>query len=219
MEEFDSILRNCPLFSGIAREDIPGLLACLGARTVPLGRGQILFSEGDRASVLGIVLAGALQLIREDYDGNRSMVTHVPPAGVFGESYACAGVDALPVSVVAEEDSTVLLVDCHRIVVTCSNACSFHTRLLSNLLGLVAKKNLELNRKMHILSRRTTREKLMAYLRSESKLRDSRVFTIPYDRQGLADYLEVDRSGLSVEIGKLRKAGIIECEKSTFRLL
>lgn len=219
MEEFDPILRDCPLFSGIDREDLPGLLSCLGARTVPVGKGQILFSAGDRATVLGIVLTGALQLIREDYDGNRSMVSHVAPSGVFGESYACAGVEVLPVSVVAEEDSTVLLVDCQRIAATCSKACDFHNRLLSNLLRLVARKNLELNRKMNILSRRTTREKLLAYLRSESKLRGSRIFTIPYDRQGLADYLEVDRSGLSVEIGKLRKAGIIECEKSTFRLL
>lgn len=219
MEKFEHIMRKCPLFSGIAQEDLPGLLECIGARTVAVRKGQILFSEGDHATVLGIVLAGALQLIREDYDGNRSMVAHVSSADVFGESYACAGVETLPVSVVAEENSTVLLVDCCRIAAICSKACAFHSQLLSNLLRLVARKNLELNRKMNILSRRTTREKLMAYLRIEAKLRGSSMFTIPYDRQGLADYLEVDRSGLSVEIGKLRKAGIIACEKSTFRLL
>ncbi len=219
MEEFYPILMGCPLFSGIEEEHLSGLLRCLEARTVPIRKGQMLFSAGDRASVLGIVLEGALQLIREDYDGNRSMVSRITPAEVFGESYACAGMEVMPVSVVAEENCAVLLVDCRRIVTTCCNACSFHSQLVRNLLHLVAQKNLELNRKMQILSHRTTREKLLAYLRSESKRKGSRTFTIPYDRQGLADYLEVDRSGLSVEIGKLRKTGIIECEKSCFRLL
>ena len=219
MEQFYGILARCGLFSGIKEEEFPAVLDCLGARTVRAGKGQILFSEGDRAAWVGIVLEGACRVIREDYYGNRSIVAHIPPAGVFGESYACAGVEHLPVSVAAETDSTVLLVDCSRILEGCGEQCPFRGRVNRNLLQLVARKNLGLVQKMEILSRRTTREKLLAYLLDQAKANGSSAFTIPYDRQGLADYLQVDRSGLSSEIGKLRREGKLESDKSFFRLL
>ena len=109
--------------------------------------------------------------------------------------------------------------DCRRITTTCSSACSFHSRIIFNLLGLVAANNLVFDQKIQITSQRTTREKLMAYLVNQAKLNGSSSFTIPYDRQSLADYLEVDRSGLSSEISKLRKEGILESEKNRFTLL
>ena len=219
MEQFYGILARCGLFSGIKEEEFPKMLDCLGARTVRARKGQNLFSEGDRAVWVGIVLEGACRVIREDYYGNRSIVAHIPPAGVFGESYACAGVEQLPVSVAAETDSTVLLVDCSRMLEGCGEQCPFRGRVNRNLLQLVARKNLGLVQKMEILSRRTTREKLLAYLMDQAKVTGSSAFTIPYDRQGLADYLQVDRSGLSSEIGKLRREGKLESDKSFFRLL
>jgi len=128
-------------------------------------------------------------------------------------------VSAMPISAVADTESRVLLMDCRRITTTCSSACSFHSRIIFNLLGLVAANNLVFDQKIQITSQRTTREKLMAYLVNQAKLNGSSSFTIPYDRQSLADYLEVDRSGLSSEISKLRKEGILESEKNHFTLL
>ena len=157
--------------------------------------------------------------MREDFYGNRSIVAHIAPSELFGETYACAGVSSLPVSVVADEDSRILLLDSRRIATCCSNACEFHNRVIYNLLRLVATKNLVYDQKIQITSQRTTREKLMAYLLNQAKLQGSNSFTIPYDRQGLADYLEVDRSGLSAEISKLRKEGVLESEKNHFTLL
>ncbi len=218
MEQYYEILAACPLFSGLERSELGQVLECLGARTVPVRSGQILFHEGDRAQWLGIVLRGACRVTRTDYFGNRSIVAHIPPSGVFGESYACAD-RTLPVSVSADEDSTVLLLECSRIVSGCCGSCGFHARVLQNLLQLLAQKNLVLVRKMEILSCRTTREKLLAFLTDYAKTCGSREFTIPYDRQALADFLQVDRSGLSVEIGRLRREGRLECERSFFRLL
>ena len=140
---------------------------------------------------MGMVLSGAVRLVREDYYGNRSIVAHIGPAELFGETYACAGISAVPISIVADENSVVLLMDCRRITTTCSSACAFHNRIIFNLLKLVAVKNLVFDQKIQI----------------------------PYDRQELADYLEVERSGLSAEISKLRREGILECEKNHFKLL
>ena len=219
MKDLYPLLHGCPLFDGIDSADLSAMLACLGARQISAKKGHALFREGDPAVYVGIVLSGSVQLIREDFYGNRSIVAHLGPRQLFGESYAFSGVPALPVSIIADEDTEALLLDSRRISVCCSNACAFHSQVIINLLHLVAVNNLILHQKIQITAKRTTREKLMAYLLNQAKLQGSNVFTIPYDRQALADYLEVDRSGLSAEISKLRREGILESEKSTFRLL
>ena len=219
MENYHSILRQCPLFDGIEMEDLPAMLDCIGGKKITAVKGQYINREGDSATHVGMVLSGAVRLEREDYYGNRSIVAHIGPGALFGETYACADVSSLPISVVADTDSTVLLMDCHRITRTCSHACAFHNRIIFNLLRVVAQKNLVYDQKIQITSKRTTREKLMAYLLNQAKIQGNRSFQIPYDRQELADYLEVDRSGLSSEISKLRKEGILDSKKNTFTLL
>ena len=218
MERYFPVLLDCPLFDGIDRQDLKGFLSCLGARVLPMKKGQTLFREGDPAGAIGIVVSGGVQLIREDYYGNRSVVGHVDAAQLFGEAYAFSTAATLPVSVVAQEEGAVVLLDGLRITSRCSNACGFHNQVIFNLLRLVSNKNLMLHQKIQVTSQRTTREKLMTYLLHQAKLRGSNAFTIPFDRQALADYLEVDRSGLSAEISKLRKEGILESEKNHFKL-
>ena len=219
MTDFYEILKRCPLFEGIPMEDLDAMLNCIGGHFMEIRKGQSIFQEGDPAAYVGMVLTGAVRLVREDYYGNRSIVAHIGPAELFGETYACAAVTALPVSIVADADGKVLLMDCRRITTSCTNACAFHNRMIFNLLRMVATKNLVFDQKIQVTSQRTTREKLMAYLLNQAKLQGSSSFTIPYDRQGLADYLEVDRSGLSAEISKLRKEGILESERNHFVLL
>ena len=219
MKEFFPILETCPLFDGIDLKDLSSMLTCLGARVSNYQKNQVIFREGETAKYVGIVLSGAVQIVREDFYGNRSIVARIESSELFGESFACAGVSVLPVSVAAAEDSRVMLIDCRRLTVSCTSACSFHSKMIFNLLQVVATKNLIFNQKIEITSHRTTREKLMAYLLMQAKQNKSSSFTIPYDRQALADYLCVDRSAMAVEIGKLRKDGIIACEKSRFELL
>lgn len=219
MKEYHPILEKCPLFDGICTEDLSAMMDCIGGRTVSVLKGQAVFREGDPATHVGMVLSGAVRLIREDYYGNRSIVAHIGPAELFGETYACAGMESLPISVVADADSQVLLMDCRRITTTCSNAYAFHSRIIFNLLRLVAEKNLVFDQKIQVAAKRTTREKLMTYLLDQAKQQGSSTFTIPFDRQELADYLEVDRSGLSAEISKLRREGVLESEKNQFILL
>ena len=211
-------LQHCPLFEGIAPEDLTAMLGCLGARHISYAKGDILMDEGAPPKDVGILLKGQLQLIRTDYYGNRSIMMNIAPGQLFAESFACARAARLPASVVAVEDCEVLLLDCRRVLTSCCNACAFHSRIIFNLLQIVAEKNLALHRKAMITSRRSTREKLMTYLLLQAKEAGRADFTIPFDRQGLADYLEVDRSGLSAEMSKLKKEGVLDYFKSDFRL-
>lgn len=218
MKNHFEILSHCPLFEGIDAQEMPEMLRCLGGRERLFGKGQSIFSEGAPAKEIGIVLSGQTRIERSDFFGNRSILGRAEPGELFGEAFACAGVKELPVQVTAAEESHILLLDCHRILTTCSHACAFHSRMIDNLLKIMAKKNLMLQRRAEILSCRTTREKLMAYLNMQAKQKGSS-FSIPFDRQELADYLEVDRSGLSSEIGKLKKEGVLDARKNHFTLL
>lgn len=219
MIHYQHILAQCSLFEGIDASDLQVMLGCIGGRIISVPKGQTVLAEGDPAVHIGMVLTGAVRMIRDDYYGNRSIVAHIGPGQLFGESYACAGITSLPISVVTDEDSKILLMDSRRITTSCSSACAFHSRIIQNLLRLVAEKNLVFDQKIQITSQRSTREKLMAYLMNQAKLNGSSTFTIPYDRQELADYLEVERSGLSAQISKLRREGILESEKNRFTLL
>ena len=125
----------------------------------------------------------------------------------------------MPVSAVASEDGEVMLLDCRKVLSTCEKSCTFHSRLISNLLRIVADKNLILNQKIEIISKRTIRERLMTYLMIQSKRNNSYEFEIPFNRQELADYLGVDRSAMSAEIGRMGKDGLIESRRNRFRLL
>ena len=219
MEKYFEVLARCPLFAGIRQEEAAEMLKCLGGRVVKFPKGSPVFLEGDPAKFMGVVLEGAVQVVREDYYGNRSVLTVVGPGGLFAEAFAYAGVDTLPVSVFALQESSVLLLDCGRVLTGCANACAFHARLISNLLRGISRKNLNLTQKIRYMSRKTTREKLLEYLMDQAKLHGSDAFTIPYDRQALADFLGVERSAMSAEIGKLRRAGVLETKGAWFRIL
>lgn len=219
MKDFFDILRKCPLFDQIGDENLDEMLGCLGAKKCSYKKGDTVLAEGDKAKYLGIVLKGSVQLVRVDYYGNRSILTSIEPPQLFGEAFAYAGLDSVPVDVVAAEDTDILLTDAMHIARPCENACAFHRQMTLNLLQIVARKNLVLHRKIEITSKRSTREKLMTYLLLQAKKAGSSTFTIPYDRQELADYLGVERSGLSTEIGKLRNEKVLECRRSTFTLL
>lgn len=219
MKDFFDILRECPLFDRIGDESLKEMLGCLNAKERSYKKGDVVFAEGDKAKYLGIVLEGSVQLVRVDYYGNRSILANIEPPQLFGEAFACAGLKLLPVDAVAAADTRILLLDAQRIARPCGNACPCHGQTILNLLHIVAKKNLVLHQKIEITSKRSTREKLMTYLLLQAKKAKSHTFTVPYDRQELADYLEVDRSGLSAEISKLRNEKVLECRRSTFTLL
>lgn len=219
MEKYLKILQSCPLFDGIDPQDLMRLLTCLGARVLFFDKKYTVFAEGNSAKYIGILLSGSVQTIRNDYYGNRSLISKVEVGELFGEDFACAELDAMPLSAIADAPSEVMLIECSHILHTCQNNCGFHQRLIFNLMKNLAVKSLAFHQKAEILSRRSTREKLLSYLDVQAKRNHSNRFTIPFDRQELADYLEVDRSGLSAEISKLRKEGILKSRKNEFELL
>ena len=219
MKKYFEILKNCPLFDGIEEEKLFVMLECLGAKVDFFDKKYTVFAEGNPAKYIGIVLSGSVQIVQVDYFGNRSILGNVGAGEVFCEAFACAEVGAIPVTVIANEPCEIMLIDSSHILHTCSNNCGFHRQLIFNLMKGLAVKNIMFHQRIEITSKRTTREKLMAYLMIQAQKNNSNSFDIPFDRRELADYLEVDRSGLSVQISKLRDEGVLYYHRNHFELL
>jgi len=213
------ILKNTELFRGIKEDALSALLGCLGAKAVRYGKNGTVLPAGEALSAFGIVLSGLVQVVQEDYFGNRDILSVFGPGEIFGESFAFAETKELPVSAVAVSESEILFLDCRRIETPCANACAFHALLIRNLMNILARKNVALTRKIGFTSRRTTREKLLAYLSAEARKAGKSSFAIPFSRQELADYLSVDRSAMSAELSKMRREGILSFWKNEFTLL
>lgn len=218
MENILESLKKVSLFRDIETAEIKSLLTCLSAKTGYFKAKEAIFLAGDKAEFVGIVLSGQVQIVKEDFYGNKNIVASVETGQLFGEAFACADIKTMPVSVFAVEDCEIMLIDYRRIITTCPHNCSFHSKLIYNMLRIVANKNIMLSQKIEFISKRTTKEKLLAYLSSEAKKAGSKSFTIPYNRQELADYLSVDRSAMSAELCKLRDKGILEFDKNKFIL-
>lgn len=210
------ILLSCPLFEGVDREDIGAMLDCLEARKLWYSKDDFVLLAGDTALYVAIVLTGGVKVIQEDYWGNRSILAHIDPAGLFGEAFACAGAKSLPVSAVASQDSRIMLINYNRI--TDGAGCEFHGRLISNMLQILARKNIYLTQKLEHMSKRSIREKLLSFLSHMAVETGSNELSIPYNRQELADFLGVERSALSRELGSMKNEGLLDYKKNSFLL-
>lgn len=218
MEKYFEVLSRCPLFAQVTRSEIGAMLHCLSASVEHYEKDAVILAEGASADRIGIVLNGSAQTVMNDYDGNRSILFTAGPGMLFCESFACAGAKEIPVEVTADEPTTVMFVNFGRMIRTCGHNCAHHQQMIYNMMRTVAAENIRFHEKIEIISKRTTRDKLLTYLTQQSKKYASDSFFIPYDRQELADYLAVDRSGLSAEISKLKKEGLLDTRKNHFTL-
>lgn len=211
-------LKNSILFSGMKEEEIRAILGCLSVQVKEYEKGSTIFCPGDAISELGMVIRGSVHVIREDYWGNRDLMARIGEYEVFGETYACIPKAVLPIYAIAAQKTEILLLKVKKILTTCSSACQFHNRLIQNMLAVLAEKNLQMTNKIDVVTKRTTRSKLMTYLSKQAEQNQSSKFIVPLSRQQLADYLGVDRSAMTVELKKMQKEGLIQFEKNQFQL-
>ena len=212
------IFKKVSLFQNVAEADLNVLLDCLDAREAVFRKNETIYFEDDIITKIGIIEEGSARIIKEDLWGNRSILTNLEAGDMFGEAFSCAGEEKMSVSVVAAEDTKILMIDCRRMLTSCSSACVFHTQLIKNMLSIMGRKNIQLTQKMEHITKRTTKEKLLSYLSAEAKIHGRNSFDIPFNRQELADYLSVDRSAMSNELCKMREEGILEFERNHFEL-
>lgn len=205
------------LFQGCSEEDIFTMAKHLDFRTNRYRKGEVILSAGSIVTDIGLVLSGSVRIEHTDLWGNKSILGITPAGGVFAESYACIPNEPMLVDAAANEDCKILFISVPKLFAPCP-AWGCQSRLIQNLLAISAGKNLLLSKRSLHTSPKTIRGRLLSYFSQEALAQGSRKITIPFDRQQLADYLNLDRSALSKELGKMKRDGLMEYRKNVFEL-
>jgi CRP-like cAMP-binding protein len=212
-------LANTLLFKGTSPQEAKSMLKCLAAYEKNYKKGEIILQAGSLINSIGLVLSGGVDIEIDDAWGGNTILSYVKPGQLFAETYACIPGEPLLVNVRAVQNTTVLFLNAEKLMTTCSSCCSYHNKLIQNLLQISAHKNLSLSRRSIHTSAKSIRGRLLSYLSEQVKVNGSYEFTIPFDRQQLADYLGVERSALSNELSKMQKDGLISFHKNEFIIL
>ena len=212
-----NFISKTPLFQECSEEDIRNMARHLDFRTDNYRKGNVIFSAGTMVTDIGLVLSGSVRVEHTDLWGNKSILGITSAGDVFGESYACVPGEPTMVDAVANEDCDILFISVPRLFMPCS-VCHSQNRLIQNLVMITAQKNLQLSRRSLHTSPKTIRGRLLSYFSQQVSAQGSNRIVIPFDRQQLADYLNLDRSALSKELGKMKHDGLIEYNKNVFEI-
>ena len=196
---------HSPLFAGISPEDCKTMLGCIGYHIGTFNKGDIVAFEDENIKHIGIIIKTLLVRICEN--------------DLFGETFLCGNNNQSVVTFLVSEDAQILFIPFDRVMHSCTMACVFHHQLIENMVIIIAQKNLDLIRKVEVVSKRSIREKLLAYLSIQAQAQQSRYFEIPLGRVELAEYLCVDRSALTRELVKMKADGLIDYDRNCFRIL
>ena len=210
---------HSPLFDGIQKQELRTMLGCIGYHISSFRKGEIIAFEDEHIRHIGIVLSGAVDMTKEDIWGSKTLLVRMYKDEMFGESFVCSKDPLSMVTFTASEHARILFLPFDRVMHSCTMACAFHHKLIENMVFIIANKNRELMRKVEVVSRRTIREKLLAYLSIQAQQQKSRYFEIPLGRVELAEYLCTDRSALTRELSKMKDDGLIDYDKNRFRIL
>ena len=213
------LIRKSILFAGMNEEEKLAAYASMDVKEREYGKGETIFWAGTKTSCMGMVLSGSVTIESNDMWGNRTILSYVGAGQFFAETYAYLQDAPMLVDVTANEDCQVALLSLEVVTHREAGAEAWHIKLLTNLLTVAARKNLILSGKSFHTAPKTIRGRVLAYLNSVSLQKKSTEFDIPFDRQQLADYLNLERSALSKELGKMQREGLIKCRKNHFRLI
>lgn len=211
-------LSNTNLFRGVKEDEISQMLACLGAKEKTYRKNETIYCAGNTVQEIGLVESGSVNIIVNFYWGSSHIFGHIEKGNIFAENYASIPGKELICDVVAAEESEILFLDIARLLTTCQKSCHFHQKLIHNLLRISALKSLDLSSRMMHTAPKAMRGRILSYLSEQAMVNGSTHFTIPFNRQQLADYLGVDRSAMSNELSKMQKDGLITFKKNKFAL-
>ena len=217
MKEIFDIVKDTNLFQGITLSDFEKMLECLSPIRKKFNKGEIILNAGDRMDYIYIILSGSVKIVKNGIDGKENILTELAVPEIFAEVFSCANIAHSPVTAISLGESDVLFLNYKKSITSCQSACTSHSKLIENMLKLIATKNLLLHQKIDLISKRTTRERLLLYF--DMQRGTAKKFTILHSRENLASYLCVDRSAMSNELSKMQKDGIIKYSKNQFEIL
>jgi CRP-like cAMP-binding protein len=219
MENYYPVLKKCALFRRMEEKNLGPLVQCLGAQVRSFQAEDYVFFAGDEINYVGIVLTGVIEIMKENLAGNKHIVAFLGPADLFAEGIVCTMRRISPVTVRVKESSKVMFIPYERVIKSCGNSCDFHISLIQNMMVVLGEKNVNLNRKLELLTLKGMREKLASYLMNESAERGTSMFQIMLNRTELADYLNVSRTSMCREMARMKEEGLIDFYGNSFKII
>ncbi|GAB6106284.1 Crp/Fnr family transcriptional regulator [Fusibacter bizertensis] len=218
-EKVIACLYETSLFRGIDKPGIQNMINCLNPRIHYYKKNENIAMSGDPFHGIGIVIEGEAVIAKENIAGNRAILTVLKQGDMFGEMISFTEKKVWPVTVTAQSDSEVIFISPEKIITRCEKMCDSHQILIQNMLKIMSKKALILSRKVDYLSIRSLRGRLCAYLIEQWKLQETPVFSLPMNRDELADFFNVARPSISRELSKMKDEGYIDFHKSAFKII
>jgi len=218
MEKYYQKIKNAPIFYGITDEELDRMLKCFRAYVKSYKSGDIIFRQGEIVSNVYLILDGEVSIEKDSYWGRRMIIQKLYPNNSIGLSLVGSKNVESNVNAVCNSDALVLIFNYEKCSTICHNACLHHNVLIRNLFKILSKENIQLVEKIDNISQKTIRDKLLTYLSNESLKSKTNIIEIPFNRQELADYLNIDRSAMSFELSKLKQEGLINYKKNKFVL-
>jgi len=219
LEKYYNQIKNSPLFFGMNDDELKGLLECFHARVRRYEKEEMIIRQGDMITNIYLILDGEVNIEKDSYWGRRIIITRLGKNDNIALSFVGSKDIESSIDAITTKDTLMLILSYEKCTSMCQNACSRHKVLINNLFQILSKENIELIQKIENVSQKTIRDKLLTYLSNEAQRQHSSHFEIHFNRQDLADYLNVDRSAMSFELSKLQKEGIIKYDKNRFELL
>ena len=207
------------LFRGMDEDEVADSLKFLRANEQNFKKGTTILHAGDVTDKMGLVMEGSVTIESDDVWGNRTILSSVETGQFFAETYSLLPGEPMLVNVVANEDCRILFLRIGSLKRLQNNMDRWMLRFVSNLLIISTHKNLMLSSRRFHTAPKTIRGRVMAYLNSVSMQKHAREFNIPFDRQQLADYLNLERTALSKELGKMKRDGLIDYYKNSFKII
>lgn len=211
-------MNSLDIFKGIDEKDVKFMLTCFDAKIISFNKNRTIASYINHTNLIGIILSGSADLIRYDYNGNRTIVEAMGKNSIFGEMFYASNADEMSV-VASSSPVEVLFIEYDAIIKRCKRACPFHSMLVNNVLNILSNKIVLMNERIEVITKRSIREKLLSYFNLVSKRKMTKSFTLPFALSDLADYLSIDRSAMMREMKNLKDDGIISAKGRKITLL
>jgi CRP-like cAMP-binding protein len=218
MEAYYNQIKNSPIFFGLSEDELKEMLVCFNARIKTYENEEIIIRQGDMVKNIYLVLEGNVNIEKDSYWGRRIIVTQLGVNDNIALAFVASKNVESSIDAVSVGKSKLLILSYEKCTTMCQNVCVKHRNLINNLFEILSKENIELLQKIENISQKTIREKLLTYFSNEARKKKSNIFEISFNRQDLADYLNIDRSAMSFELSKMQKDGLINFDKNKFTL-
>ena len=212
------VIQQVALFRGMDEAELAAALSALSAKEITYEKDETILYAGNVSEHMGLVLEGSVTIESNDVWGNRTILSHIEKGGTFAETYALLEDEPMLVDVIANEKSNILFLRIGSLNLLQQDISPWRVKLIGNLLRISSQKNLHLSGRSFHTAPKSIRGRVMAYLNSVSLQKNKIDFDIPFDRQQLADYLNVERSALSRELSNMQQDGLIIVRRNHFEI-